>query len=310
MRAVAVSAYGAVPRPMTVPRPVPGPGELLVRLFAAGLNPADWQIAEGALRDTAPASFPLVLGADGAGVVEQAGPGATRLRVGEPVYGCFSAVSRGIGSYAEYAVVAADGPVAPLPAALIYSQAAAVPTVAMAALNAVRAAGVDAGRTVLIVGATGGVGQAATQLAAARGAKVIATAGPDMAGELRRLGAAETVEYTAGDLVERVHGGVDIVLDFAGDADAAQRTARLLGPGGTYLSSRRAASLHVLEAHQIRGVNLVSEPGAALLEEVTALIEEDRLRVRVEAQVPLEEAPAALARNRAGGARGKTVIRI
>ncbi|MEU8342992.1 NADPH:quinone reductase [Actinomadura meyerae] len=314
MRAIAVSEYGATPAPMNLPRPEPGPGEILVKMIAAGVNPMDWKIADGLLKDSIDASFPLILGQDGAGVVEEAGDGVTRLRHGEQVYGVFGMPERGLGSYAEYAIARDDGPVARMPEGMIYTQAAAVPIASMSALAMVDEARIDSGQTVLVVGATGGTGQSAVQLAALAGAKVIATARDDMAGTMRRLGADETVDHSKGDLngqVLAVHSdGVDAILDMASDTAAADHLAQLLRPGGTYVSTVWAVNPDAMEARELRGVNFQVEPSAELLDRLSDLIDAGKLRVRVEREAPLDEAADALAASRAGGARGKTVLRV
>ncbi|NKZ08568.1 NADP-dependent oxidoreductase [Actinomadura latina] len=314
MRVIAVSEYGATPAWTNLPRPEPGPGEILVKMVAAGLNPLDWKIADGMLKDSVDVPFPLVLGQDGAGVVDAVGDGVTRLRHGEQVYGVFAHPERGLGSFAEYAIARDDGPVAKMPTGMIYTQAAAVPTASTTALAMVDEAGVDSGHTVLVVGATGGVGQGLVQLASRAGAKVIATARDDMAGTMRRLGAEETVDHSKGDLnrqVLAVHSeGIDIVLDVVSDTTAAEHIAQLLRPGGTYVSTTYAVNPDAMEARELRGVNYDGRPSAALLDRLSDLIDAGALRVRVEHEVPLAEAADALAANRAGGARGKTVIRV
>ncbi|NVI91022.1 NADP-dependent oxidoreductase [Actinomadura sp. BRA 177] len=314
MRAIAVSEYGATPAPVNLPRPEPGPGEILVKMIAAGVNPLDWKIADGMLKDSLDVPFPLILGQDGAGVVDEVGEGVTRLRHGEQVYGAFLQAERGLGSYAEYAIARDDGPVAKMPEGMIYTQAAAVPTACTTALAMVEEARVDTGQTVLVVGATGGVGQGLVQLAARAGAKVLATARADMAGTMRRLGADETVDHSKGDLnrqVLAVHSdGIDAVLDVVSDTPAAEHLAQLLRPGGTYVSTTWSVNPDAMEARQLRGVNYDGEPSAALLDRLSDLIDAGELRVRVEREVPFAEAADALAGNRAGGARGKTVIRI
>ncbi|WP_433467206.1 NADP-dependent oxidoreductase [Spirillospora sp. CA-128828] len=314
MRAIAVSEYGATPALMNLPRPEPGPGEILVKLIAAGLNPLDWKIADGMLKDSVDAPFPLILGGDGAGVVDEVGEGVTRLGQGEQVYGSFRDVERGVGSFAEYAVVREDGPVARMPQGMIYTQAAAVPTASMAALGMVEAAQIDTGRTVLVVGATGGVGQGVVQLASRAGAKVIATARDDMAGTMRRLGADETVDHSAGDLnrqVLAVHSdGIDAVLDMVSDTRATEHIAQLLRPGGTYVTTTWSVNPDLMEAKGLRGVNFENEPSVEALDGLSDLIDAGALRVRVEREVPLADAADALAGNRIGGARGKTVLRI
>jgi NADPH:quinone reductase-like Zn-dependent oxidoreductase len=221
---------------------------------------------------------------------------------------------RGLGSYAEYAIARDDGPVARMPEGMIYTQAAAVPIASMSALAMVDEARIDSGQTVLVVGATGGTGQSAVQLAALAGAKVIATARDDMAGTMRRLGADETVDHSKGDLngqVLAVHSdGVDAILDMASDTAAADHLAQLLRPGGTYVSTVWAVNPDAMEARELRGVNFQVEPSAELLDRLSDLIDAGKLRVRVEREAPLDEAADALAASRAGGARGKTVLRV
>ncbi|MDL4772317.1 MULTISPECIES: NADP-dependent oxidoreductase [Thermomonosporaceae] len=314
MRAIAVSEYGATPSLMNVPRPEPGPGEILVKVVAAGLNPFDWKVVDGILKDTVEASFPIVLGTDGAGVVEEVGPDVTRFRPGEQVFGGFQDLARGTGTYAEYAIGREDAPIAQMPEGLIYTQAAAVPTASTTAFNLVREAQLDEDQTVLVVGATGGVGQAVVQLAANQGAKVIATAREDMAEEMRGLGAAEIVDHARGDLNGQVlaahSDGIDTVIDMVSDKAGVERLTTLLRPGGTYLSTIWSLNPDALAAQEIRGVNLQNSSSTGLLEEVGDLIEAGKLKVRIHREVSLEEAPAALARNRAGSSRGKTVIRV
>ncbi|GAA2604751.1 NADP-dependent oxidoreductase [Actinomadura fulvescens] len=314
MRAIAVSEFGATPALMNLPVPEPGPGETLVKMVAAGLNPVDWKISDGAWKDSVDHAFPLIMGMDGAGVVEETGEGETPFRPGEQVYGRFFVPPRGLGSFAEYAIATPGAAVAPMPDGMIYSQAAAVPTATMAAFTMVENAGVDEGHTVLVVGATGGVGQSAVQLAADRGAKVIATAHADMADEMRRLGAAETVDHGEGDLngqVLRTHSeGIDEIIDLVSDQAGVDRLAGLLRPGGTYISSIWSVNPDKMAAQQLRGLNLGDESSPELLARIADLIDAGKLRVRVHEEVSLEDTPAAIARGRAGGARGKTVIRL
>ncbi|MFF5260755.1 NADP-dependent oxidoreductase [Actinomadura viridis] len=312
MRAIAISEFGATPVRMNLPVPEPGPGEALVKIVAAGLNPVDWKIADGMLKDTVPHSFPLILGLDGAGVVASVGEDA-RFRVGEQVFGRFFGVPRGLGTYAEYTIAAADDVVARMPEGMLYTLAAAVPTAGMTALAVVEEARIEGGQSVLVVGATGGVGQPVVRLASRRGAMVIATARPDMAQRMRTLGAAETVDHTRGDTAELVRAirpdGVDAILDMVGDRPAAERLSGLLRPGGVYVSTVWGVDPDALEARGLRGVNISYPPTPELLERVVELLGTGEMLIDVDEEVSLEDAPAALARSRAGRARGKTVIR-
>ncbi|MBF8191346.1 NADP-dependent oxidoreductase [Nonomuraea sp. K274] len=312
MRAIAISGFGAEPQLIEMPDPEPHPGELLVRLRAAAYNPVDTKIASGAMRNRMSPRFPFVMGQDGAGVVAAVGSEVTGFRPGDEVYGRFTDPARGLGSYAEYGVVAQDGPVAPMPKGMIPEQAAAVPTATVTAYDLVEAARLDEGQTVLIAGATGGVGQSATQLAALRGARVIATAAPGAADLMRDLGAAETVDHTKGSIADQVRAacpeGIDAIFDLVTPAAAIDQMAALLRPGGVICSTIHAVDPGALAARELRGVNVVNQVTGQVLAHLADLIDSGELRVRIEAQVPLEEAPARLRELATGSAHGKTVL--
>ena len=174
MRAVTVSEYRATPMVGEVPTPKPAAGQVLVRLRAAGMNPVDRKLASGDLRP-APTTFPMVLGADGAGVVEAVGEGVTRYSVGDGVFGQLLVAPIGsAGTYAEYVAVSADAPLARVPGDLEDVLAVALPTAGGTGLALVESLEPLAGNTVLIVGAGGGVGSFAIQFAVDAGARVIA----------------------------------------------------------------------------------------------------------------------------------------
>src|SRR3954452_13495482 len=128
MRAVVITDFGADPVLMDRPEPEPGPGEVLVRVHAAGINPFDWKVIDGALRGVVDHPFPIVMGSDGAGVVEAVGSGVDDYRPGDRVYGQFMKVALGRGSYAEQVIAPADGKLAFIPEALSFEVAAALPT--------------------------------------------------------------------------------------------------------------------------------------------------------------------------------------
>jgi NADPH:quinone reductase-like Zn-dependent oxidoreductase len=307
MHAITISSYGATPEPTELPVPRPGPGEVLVGMSAAGLNPYDWKIIDGAVRD---ARFPLVIGVDGAGTVEQVGPGVSRFRPGDPVFGQFSMVARGGGSYAEKAV-AKEAALATAPRTIALSEAAALPTAGTTALNLVDL--VAGARSLLVVGATGGVGTFVTQLARARGIEVIATASEDRAQLMRALGAARIVDHTRGaPLADQVRAarpdGVDALIQLVGDADALRDLVPVVRPGGTVLSSVFAVPSGGLPG--VNAVNFQNTGGAELLERLADEIDSGHARVVVGTTVTLAQAPEALERSRHGRADGKTIIVI
>jgi NADPH:quinone reductase-like Zn-dependent oxidoreductase len=315
MRAVTISDFGSEPELTDMPIPAPGPGEILLRIRAAGVNPFDWKVADGALRDAVPHTFPLVLGSDAAGVVEETGPRVTRFRPGDRVFGQVMDLPRGRGSYAEYAVVSEDRHLSLIPDGLSFTLAAALPTASMTAYNAIEASGASSGQAILINGATGGVGQSAVQFAAARGATVLATATPEMAGHLRGLGARHIIDFTRRTTAAQVlavrPGGVDAVLDLIStpaNATAVDGLAALVRPGGILLNTNGAADTGALAARGIRAANFYNSSSAELLATLADQARSGKLRVQIDAQVPLWQAPAAIASARAGHARGKTVI--
>ncbi len=313
MKAVVITDFATEPALADVPVPSPGPGQLLVRLHAAGLNPFDWKVADGALKDVVPHAFPLVMGSDGAGVVEAVGPGVTRFRAGDRVYGQFMRVDVGQGSYAEYTVADENGAIAAIPDTLPFTVAAALPTAGVTAYQAVEATGVGAGHTLLINGASGGVGQSAVQFAAQAGAVVLATAPPDLADHLRALGAAKVIDHTATPThtqVSTLHPtGIDAVLDLitpsGGDPTAM---ANLLRPGGTLVNTNYALDPESLATRDIVGINFGNHPTPEVLTTLAELADTGKLRVHIAAEVPLPQAPAALTQSRTGHSRGKTII--
>jgi NADPH:quinone reductase-like Zn-dependent oxidoreductase len=312
MRAVVVTDFHTEPRLTDLPIPEPGPGEVLVRLAAAGVNPFDWKVIDGAMRDVVHHAFPIVLGSDGAGTVERVGDDVP-FEPGDRVFGQFLDIEHGRGSYAEYAVAKASK-LARLHPDLSFETAAALPTAGAAAHDFIEGAGVGPGQTLLVNGASGGVGQAAVQLAAAQGVLVIATTDPDTADYLRELGAAETVDFTEGPTAEQVAeahpGGIDAVVDLVSVPGEIEPIAALLKPNGVLVSSNGAADPEVIAARGLRGANLSANARPATLASLAESVAHGQLRVRIDFQVPLEEAADALARSKAGEARGKTVLTI
>jgi len=243
MRAITIDAYQTQPHLQEMPRPEPGEGEILIRLHAAGVNPIDWRARDGTYQQWWPAEFPVVLGFDGAGVVEQAGAGVSAFRPGDDVFGQFMP-QRVLhwGTYADYVVTSASGAVAPKPVTLDYVQAAALPMPVQVALASLDALEIGSGETLMIVGATGGIGTYAIQMAALRGARVLATARPEVANYVTSLGAAQALDYTQGDLASAVRtlypGGVDAVLDVATrDPAGLSHISQVLRAGGRLLTT-------------------------------------------------------------------------
>ncbi|WP_217708389.1 NADP-dependent oxidoreductase [Nonomuraea rhodomycinica] len=299
--------FGAELAPADLPVPEPGPGEVLVRVLASSVNGFDMGVLGGYLKGVYEYEFPVVLGKDFAGTVAAVGPEVTRLAPGDDVFGVVMRPTLGQGGFAEYVVVSEAYGVARIPDGLGHTRAGVLGLAGTAALNAVDAVAPAPGETVLISGATGGVGSFAVQLAAARGARVIATARPGAeAAFVTGLGATWVVDHT--DLPAGVRaiapGGVDAALHLAGDGPAV---AALLTDGG-----RLASTIHYRpeeSGRAIKATAVMADPTPDTLSRLAADAAEGRLRVPVGRSYPLAEAPRALA-DFAGGTVGKLAVTI
>ncbi len=297
-----------------VPKPEPGPGEVLVRVVAAGTNPIDAKLrADGSFAGLEP---PVVLGADVSGVVEETGPGVEDFTPGDEVYYTPEIFGPGSnGAYAEYNVAAADI-VAKKPASLSHEEAAAVPLAGGTAYEAlVRRLGLTVGETVLIHGGAGGVGSFAVQIARAAGARVIASAGPDNQETLRTLGADQQLDYTNGDVaqttLEATAGeGVDAVLDCVGGTTIVESIAatRPFGRLATILGAQGDLTPLYVNNQTLYGVLLLRE--RARLDALTRLAERGRVKPLVEEVLDLSRVGEAHERLDSGHGRGKLVLRV
>ncbi|GAA2539546.1 MULTISPECIES: NADP-dependent oxidoreductase [Streptomyces] len=309
MRAIIQESYGGpeVLHETRVPRPEPGPGEILVAVRAAGVNPTDW-------KHRARAGFvdrlPLILGWDVSGVVEAVGYGVALFAPGEEVFGMLP-YPHGSGSHAEYVV----GPARAFtrkPTVIDHVQAGALPLVSLTAYQAlIDTAGIGPGQRVLIHAAAGGVGHVAVQIAKAHGAYVIGTASAPKHDLLRELGADEVVDYRTTDVAEAVDG-VDMVLDPLGGETRA-RSVGLLRPGGTLVSLLSGGTPEEAARAAERGVRtatMLVEADHAGMNAVADLVAAGALRPRVEATFPLAEAAAAHTLGETGRTTGKIVLEV
>jgi NADPH:quinone reductase-like Zn-dependent oxidoreductase len=282
-----------------VPRPEPGPTEVLVRVAAAGVNPVDWKVRAGGGFLGEP---PFTVGWDVAGVVEEVGYGVTWLAPGDRVFG-MPRFPREAACYAEY-VVSPSRHLARIPEGLGDVEAAAVPLAGLTAWQAlVDTAGVGEGSRVLVLGAAGGVGHFAVQIARARGAWVAGTSSPGKHGFLRELGVDEAVDKE-GPIAVR---DVDVVLDAVG-GEVGLGALPALRDAGVLLtvSGSSVAALREGAAGRVRIEGILVEPDRVGIEALAAL----GLRPHVEATFPLEEAAAAHTLGEQGRTRGKLVLRV
>jgi len=306
MKAIVVHEYGGpeVLKYEDAPVPEPKENEILVRVIASGVNPADPLIISGKYAKEFGTHLPLIPGYDVAGVVVKSGAKITKLKMGDPIY----AYTLWGGGWAEY-VLATEGEAAPKPKSLTYIDAAAVPLAALTAWQAlVNTAQLSAGQTVLIHGGSGGVGSFAVQLAKVRGAKVIATASTANQDLLKELGADVAIDYTKTKF-EDVVKQVDVVLDTVG-GDTLARSYAIIKKGGMVTSLRGRPDQRELDKYEIRGAPIAVRPNANELTMIGQLIDEKKIRVIVSQVLPLADAAKAARQAETHHTRGKVVLKI
>ena len=308
MKAVRVHAWGGpdVLRYEDAPRPEAGTGELLIAVRGAGVNPVDCKTRRGegvagGLIDP----FPVILGWDVSGVVEEVGPGVNGFSRGDAVFSLlrFPAIA---AAYAEY-VAAPVSDVAMKPATIDHLAAAGVPLVALTAWQAlIETAGLTAGHRVLIHRAAGGVGHITVQLAKWRGAQVIGTASAANAAYVSDLGVDEVIDYQTTRFDEVVQG-VDVVFDTVG-GETRERSWGVLKPGGYLVSILGQPAADEASAHGVRASGIRVHPDAGQLTEIARLIDAGHLRVTANTVLPLDQAARAHELSEAGHTRGKIVL--
>jgi NADPH:quinone reductase-like Zn-dependent oxidoreductase len=312
VRAVTVNEYGGTPAVTDLPTPKPGPWQVLIKMNAAGLNPMDGMLASGDWKP-APATFPMVLGADGAGVVDALGEGSSRYSIGEQLFGRLLVAPIGsAGTYAEYVAVAEDAPLAAVPDGIDSTVAAALPTAGGTGLAVVEMLEPLRDKTVLVVGAGGGVGSFATQFASSAGAHVIANVFESAAARMRSYGVIETIDHTRVPLPDAIRSahpdGIDALIDPVSHAEAFAELASLVRDGGSALTTKYLANVDALGAAGVTGINFALQQSSDLLARVVDALATRRISAPPITQISLDEAPAALTAERNTHADGKTVI--
>jgi NADPH:quinone reductase-like Zn-dependent oxidoreductase len=301
-RAVLTRAYGgaAAAEVAEIAKPAAGPGQVLVRVRAVGVNGIDWKVREGLVREAFPLQLPAVLGIELAGVVEALGPGATRFRVGDRVMGPLG----GLGAYADFVAVD-EAKLVRTPQGLDDVHAAAVPVAAVAAWQSLHHAGpIAAGQRILIHGAAGGLGGYAVQYAKRAGAEVFATASTAHIEYVRGLGADHVIDYQTVRF-ESALRDIDLVLDYVG-GEVLDRSWQVLTKNGAIVGTSSPDILARTPAGR-RGLWFINQPDAALLERLAAEIAQGTLISKLGEVVGFDDIPAAIERNRTDPRIGKVV---
>ena len=308
MKAVRIHKYGGpeVLHYEDAPRPKPQAGEVLVRVHAAGVNPIDWKVREGEMKDFWPHKFPLILGWDLSGVVEQLGRGVSRFKIGDEVYG-LPDPTRG-GAYADYIVVR-ESELALKPNSLHHIRAAAVPLAALTAWQSLfDTAQLQTDQRVLIHAGSGGVGHFGVQLAKWKGAYVFATASTKNQDLLRKVGVDEAIDYTE-QRFEDVARDIDVVLDTIG-GETQERSWSVLKKGGVLVSLVQPPSEEKAKELGVRAAFLGAQPNGAQLAEIAKIIDSGKLAPVIDRILPLSEARRALELSQSGHTHGKIALRI
>jgi len=309
MRAIGVESFETGPVLLDLEVPALAPGEVLVKMQSASINGFDVAVAGGMVKDMMEHRFPFVLGKDFAGTVEANGDGVSSVDVGDEVFGVLMREYVGDGTFADYVLIPAGIGLTKIPSGLESSAAGALGLAGTAAQESIEAVALSAGETVLISGATGGTGAIAIQMAAERGAEVIATArsgeGTDF---VKGLGATHIVDYT-GDLAAQVRNirpdGVDAALHFSGDG---LQVADLVAPNGRFASTLGLGP-NQLSDRRLQATAVMAMPTADVLDDLAAQVTARKLRVPIEQTYRLEEVPQAM-NDFVAGHRGKLAVRI
>lgn len=315
MKAILCDQFGGpeVMRLDEIETPAPGPGEVLIRIHAAGVNPVDWKIREGGLARLFPCKFPLIPGWDAAGTVAALGDGVTGLSLGERVWAFCRKPDIQWGTYAEYVVMSADG-VAPMPANYTFAQACTVPLAALTAWQSLlEVAQLRSGQSVLIHAGAGGVGGFAVPIAKWVGASVIATAKAANHDYVRSLGADHVIDYSTEDFLAATRAlvpeGVDMAFGTVG-GEVLIRSYEAVKPGGMLVSITDKTDKDLAGRLGIRCKYVFVKPDAGHLRRLASLAEQGVLRVPDIVEMPLARAAEALNLSRTGHVRGKIVLTV
>ncbi|HEX8817588.1 MAG TPA: NADP-dependent oxidoreductase [Terriglobales bacterium] len=276
--------------------------QMLILVHDAGVNPIDWKIRQGYVKQSTPNPFPLTIGQDFAGEVTDLGTAIQHFRKGDRVFGFAH------GAYAEY-VAAPESTVATIPASMDYATAAALPTAGLTALQAIRDfIHAAPGMTILIHGAAGGVGSFAIQIAKAFGANVIGTATGDDVGYLNSLGVTDVIDYTRERFEDKARN-VDGVLDLVG-GDTLTRSYAVIKKGGLLVTT--VGQIDEARAKQagIHAAHIAMNKNAADLVELASMVANGSVKPRMAQSMPLSDAKKAQELSQNGGLHGKVILKV
>ncbi len=306
MKAAQINEYGSpdVIKIVDIDKPAPGEGQILVELRAASLNPFDYKLRKGFMKDMMPLQFPITIGADFAGVVVE---GSDDYRPGDEVFGSAIILNGGSGALAEFATANTQN-IALKPKNVSFQQAAAAVLTGVSALQAVNQLDLGPGKKVLIHGGAGGIGSAAIQYAKHLGAHVATTAAAKDKEFVTGLGADEAVDYETQKFEEVMHG-YDAVFDIVGGETQA-RSFAVLKEGGIMVSMFGQPDETLAAEHKVTGIAQNTQINTASLNQLKKLIEDGVIKPQIDREFPLDQTAEAFKHLETGSPQGKVVVRI
>lgn len=313
-KAIALEAGDRPASLIELPSPAVGEGDVRIAVRAASVNGFDLHQANGYLLSMMEHALPTVIGRDFAGVVEAVGSNVDAFSPGDEVFGFVPTLPPlKSGAFAEFVAGGSELVLAPKPAALDFHEAAALPLVGSAALDLLEATNADKGDVILIVGATGGVGSLAVQLATQRGLAVIATARPDEEAFVRDLGAVETIDYTTGSVADQVRsrhpGGIAAIIDLVSQAEALTELASVVRRGGHVATLLGTVDVEQVASLGVVGHNINAAPTAEKLRELGDMAATGVIRVPIQGIYSIAQTGEAFKAFQQG-TRGKLVLRV
>jgi len=309
MKALQINKYGGsevVEINSEARQPKAAPEGVLIEIYAAGINPADWKMRQGLFQSVMPLSFPAILGLDFSGKVAEIGAGAEKFKKGDEVFGEAS-VTVG-GSFAEFTAVSVKN-IAIKPKNLNFIEAAGLPLTGASAYQVlVEHIALSSGQKILIYGGAGGIGTFAIQIAKHLGAYVATTATGDDIAYVKKLGANEVIDYK-NEVFENKLKDFDAVFDTIG-GETYTKSFQVLKKGGIIVSMIEKPNTELMEKYAVKAISQYTIVTSERLEKLAELIEKNVLKVHVDTVFPLEEAADALAYVEEGRAKGKVILEI
>ena len=308
MKAIRIHEFGGpeVLKYEDVQQPIPGADEVLIKVHASGVNPIDWKIRAGHAQGKFPISFPLIIGWDVSGEIEEVGSEVLNFRIGDEVYS--RPDPRRDGTYAEYVVVKADQ-VNLKPKSIDHDKAAAVPLAGLTAWQGLFTHGqLENGQKILIHAASGGVGTYAVQFAKWKGAYVIGTASEDNIDFLYDLGADEAIDYKNEKFDKEIED-IDLVLDLVG-GDTQRRSLQVIKKGGKIITTVKPENQDEAKSKNIHIEGFMAQSLPGDLQQIADLIDSGKVKPVISEIIPLEQAAEAHKKSEKGHARGKIVLRV